>query len=66
MSDARFERVTRVVWGLLLLTVPVTTFRFLPTPFGRSVVAPLSLLPLALLFPLLALDFLRSRRLPLP
>lgn len=65
-SSPRLERAARFLWGLVLLTLPVTTFRYIPGPLGRTTVKPLAFFPLALLLPVLLLLFLQRRRLRLP
>jgi hypothetical protein len=37
------------LWGLVLLALPVTSFRYMPSVFGGSVIRPLAFYPLALL-----------------
>lgn len=66
MSPTRLERAARWLWGLVLLTLPVTTFRYIPGPLGRTTVKPLAFFPLALLVPVLFLLFLKRRRFRLP
>lgn len=70
MAERRFplslERLESWLWGLVLLTLPVTTFRYLPSFYAGTTVKPLALYPLALLFALLVWRHLRSRKLPLP
>jgi hypothetical protein len=66
LTSYRLQRAANLLWGLLLFTLPVTTFRFIPGPLGRTVVKPLAFYPLALLVPLLVLLILRRRRLELP
>jgi hypothetical protein len=66
LEIAQIERLKKFIWGLVLLSIPVTTFPFLPTPLGRSVVAPLALLPLALLLTLLSITFYKNQLIDLP
>jgi len=66
LTSQRLQRTANLLWGLLLLTLPVTTFRYIPGPLGRTVVKPLAFYPLALLLPLLAILFIRKRRIELP
>jgi O-antigen ligase len=49
LSSERLEGVARLLWGLVLLTLPVTSFRYFPGLFGASQMRPLALYPLALL-----------------
>jgi len=50
-----------ILWGLVLLTLPVSTFRYFPPVFGTTLVRPLALYPLAVLLPLLLLQAWRQR-----
>lgn len=65
-SPSRLDQATRLLWGLVLLTLPVTTFRYVPDFMGRTLVQPLAIYPLAILFFLLIYQFVRARRFPLP
>ncbi|MCW5877404.1 MAG: O-antigen ligase family protein [Anaerolineales bacterium] len=65
-SMPNLQRVSRLLWGLLLLSVPVTSFRYMPDFLGATLVRPLSFIPLLALLPVLLLIFLRNRRVPLP
>lgn len=60
-SPDRLENTIRILWGLVLFTLPVTSFRWLPDVMGATEVRPLSFYPMALLVPLL-LYFLWRRR----
>ncbi len=64
-SLPRLERVARWLWGFVLLTLPITTFRYIPG-LGRTLVKPLALYPLALLVIVLLIIFLQRRRIALP
>ncbi len=66
LSTPRLERAARFLWGLVLLTLPVTSFRYMPDFMGRTLIQPLSFFPLALLIPILLFLFWRARRVPLP
>ena len=59
---ARFdlEKLSQVLWGLVLLTLPVTSFRFFPLLGKHTYVRPLAFYPLALLYLVLALRLLRK------
>lgn len=48
--------LSRILWGLALLTLPVTSFRWFPLLGEGTLVRPLSLYPLALLLPVLLLQ----------
>jgi hypothetical protein len=55
-----------ILWGLVLLTLPVTSFRFFPYVFGHTLIRPLALYPLSLLLIILILRATRQKRLWLP
>ncbi|MQC27223.1 MAG: hypothetical protein DWG76_07230 [Chloroflexi bacterium] len=65
-STAQLERWAGLLWGLVLLTLPVTSFRYFPGALGRTVVKPLAFYPLALLAMLLVLLLARGWRRRLP
>jgi hypothetical protein len=65
-ATAKLERAARFLWGLMLLTLPVTSFRYMPDFMGRTLIQPLAFYPLALLLPILLVLFWRNRRVPLP
>lgn len=50
-----------LLWGLILLTLPVTSFRYFPELFGKAQIQPLALYPLGLLFPLVSWRAWRNR-----
>lgn len=52
-SIPSFDTLPRLLWGLALLTLPVTSFRWFPGLGESTLVRPLALYPLALLLPLL-------------
>ena len=54
-------KVARVLWGAALLTLPVTSFRYFPLLGDTTYVRPLALYPIALLLPLLALQFMQKK-----
>jgi O-antigen ligase len=56
-----FDKLSRLLWGLALLTLPVTSFRWFPFLGDGALVRPLALYPLALLLPLLAIRAWRKR-----
>jgi len=66
LSTTNLRWAANWLWGFVLLTLPVTTFRYIPGPLGRALIKPLALYPLALLLPVLFLIFFRQRRIPLP
>ena len=54
-------KVSRLLWGAALFTLPVTSFRYFPFLGDATYVRPLSLYPVALLLPLLLIQLLRDR-----
>ena len=54
-------RLSRVLWGLALFTLPVTSFRYFPFLGDNTYVRPLSLYPIALLLVLLVLQSMQKR-----
>ena len=59
---ARFdlEKLSQVLWGLVLLALPVTSFRYFPLLGKYTYVRPLAFYPLVLLYLVLALRLLRK------
>jgi len=55
------ESITKLLWGLALLTLPVTSFRWFPGLGESTLVRPLALYPLAILFPLLLIQAWRKK-----
>ena len=53
--------LTRALWGMALLTLPITSFRYFPFLGESTYVRPLSLYPIALLLPLLFLQFMQRK-----
>jgi hypothetical protein len=47
------------LWGLTLFVLPITSFRYFPSFMGDSMVRPMSLYPLAFLFPILIYLFFK-------
>lgn len=66
LSSQRVESAAKLLWGLVLLSLPVTTFPFIPGPLGRTLIKPLAIYPLALLLPMLLWMQWRSKRLRWP
>src|SRR5512139_3173342 len=59
------NKVVAIAWALFLVALPVTSFPFFPSGLGgETLVRPLSLYPLLVLFLLGTLPNLFSRRLP--
>ncbi len=55
----------RWLWGAVLFTLPVTSFRYFPFMGEGTFVRPLAFYPLALLLPLLLIQWMRGKS-PLP
>ncbi len=63
-SSFSIEKISRILWGLALLAIPVTSFRWFPfLGESRTLVRPLAMYPLGLLFPILLFQaWQRSRK----
>ena len=59
-SDS-LNKFVRILWGAALLTLPVTSFRWFPLLSEGTFVRPLALYPLALLIPLLLIQWRRGK-----
>jgi hypothetical protein len=57
----RLERWMKTVWGIVLFTLPVTSFRWLPEVMGTTEVRPLAFYPLMLLGPILLVYLWKTR-----
>jgi hypothetical protein len=66
LSNSRLMKLINVFWGLVLLTLPVTSFRYFPAFLGRTTIQPLSFYPLAILFPILLVYLWKRKEIPLP
>ena len=55
------DQLARLLWGATLLTVPVTSFRWFPFLGDGTLIRPLAIYPLALLMPLLLIQWRRGR-----
>jgi O-antigen ligase len=62
ITSERQVRIERFIWALVLIALPVTSFRFMPFMGSDSQVRPLSLLPAIFLFFVLILRGIRERR----
>ena len=60
MRKLRTASISQVLWGLVLVTLPVTSFRFMPFMGAGTYVRPLALYPLALLIPVLLIRIKRG------
>lgn len=56
-----FNKPTYFFWALTMLTIPVTSFRWFPFLGDGTLVRPLSLYPLAILFLLLTIQVFRKK-----
>lgn len=65
-ASHNLKRASSALWALLVLGLPITTFRYIPGPFGLAQIKPFSLLPLAALLLVLLWLHWREKRLPLP
>jgi len=54
-----WNKLPRILWGLTLLTLPVTSFRWFPFLSDDTLVRPLSLYPLIFLLPVLFIKGIR-------
>ena len=62
-SPLSIEKISRMLWALALLAIPVTSFRWFPfLGESRTLVRPLAMYPLGILFPLLLLQARRRSR----
>jgi len=59
--DATLAKLARILWGAALFTLPVTSFRYFPFLGDSTYVRPLSLYPIALLMPLLLIQWMRGK-----
>ena len=60
-SQSSLGNLTRIMWALALLAIPVTSFRYFPGLGESTYVRPLAFYPLALLLPLLLIQLLRNK-----
>ncbi len=60
IKSLHLEKASRFLWGLVLLTLPVTSFRFFPFLGKYTYVRPLAFYPLALLYLILMIRLLRK------
>ncbi|HUI88909.1 MAG TPA: O-antigen ligase family protein [Anaerolineales bacterium] len=56
----RLDNIARALWAAVMLTLPVTSFRYFPFMGAETYVRPLSAYPLALLLIVLFIQFLRD------
>jgi O-antigen ligase len=62
-SQETLESAIKFLWAAALLTLPVTSFRWFPFLGDTTYVRPMSLYPLAVLIPLLLIQWRRGKRL---
>ena len=55
------NRIARFLWGMALFTLPVTSFRYFPFLGDATYVRPLALYPIAVLLPLLLIQWIRKK-----
>jgi hypothetical protein len=60
-SQANLDKLTRALWALALLALPVTSFRYFPGLGETTFVRPLAFYPLALLLPVLLVQLVRNK-----
>ncbi len=65
MRKLNLDSLARILWALVLVALPVTSFRYLPFMGAGTVVRPLALYPLGLLMPILIYQ-VWMKRLTLP
>jgi len=65
LTSENLRKLTRILWGAVLLTLPVTSFRYFPGLGETTYVRPLAFYPLALLLPILLIQLVR-KQLPMP
>ncbi|MDX1378404.1 MAG: hypothetical protein R3307_06115, partial [Anaerolineales bacterium] len=65
MRRLNLDSFVRILWALVLVTLPVTSFRYLPFMGAGTVVRPLALYPLGLLMPILLYQ-VRTKRITHP
>jgi len=61
-SLLHLDNIARVLWAAVMLTLPVTSFRYFPFMGPETYVRPLSAYPLALLLIVLFIQFLRDHK----
>ncbi len=62
-SSISIEKISRILWGLAMVAIPITSFRWFPfLGESRTLVRPLAMYPLGLLFPILLFQAWRRRR----
>lgn len=67
MEHFRLRNLSKILWAALLISLPVTSFRFIPFLGAGTFVRPLAIYPLVLLLPVLLLRvYKKDLRQPFP
>lgn len=61
MSKISIQTICRLLWALILISLPITSFRYMPFMGAGTYVRPLALYPLVLLFPLLLIQLKQGK-----
>ena len=61
MPKLSLDTLARLLWALVLVTLPVTSFRFVPFMGEGTYVRPLAIYPLALLWPVLLVQLRQGK-----
>jgi hypothetical protein len=61
MTEERLEKWMQTLWGLVLFSMPVTSFRWLPNVLGKTHVRPMAFYPLALAVVVLAVYLWKTK-----
>lgn len=59
--DEFSPKLMRILWGAALFTLPVTSFRYFPLMGEGTFVRPLAFYPIALLLPILLIQWMRGK-----
>ena len=60
-SQANLDKLARILWAVVLLTLPVTSFRYFPGLGETTYVRPLAFYPLVLLLPVLLFQLFQKK-----
>lgn len=66
IEDFSLLKFQKIMWGLVVLTIPITSFKYIPAVFGAGSVKPFALFPLAILILIFAVQLFKTRKLELP
>jgi len=61
VSDFYITKASRFLWGAVLFTLPITSFRYFPGMGEGTLVRPLAFYPVAWLLPLLLIQWFRGK-----